>query len=257
MADQHADRDQRDRGHRGDPQAGHEGRQRQRQVDLHEPAGRAVAHALRRLAHVVGHPLQPGEEVPDQDDQRVGDQTDEHGGRREPGEREDEGEHRQRRDRVDDRRQAQHRPGEDPVAPGEQRQREGDQPRRGRRADGQPDVFAQVPQNGRPSCPRRSPGRTMGSALRRGRGPSRPWRNQRSPAGASQEGHPVDATAQSAHPARRATGRDARGRGDPAGGGQQGLRRRHRGRGRARPDLRRRASSRCSSGLPAAARRRR
>jgi hypothetical protein len=45
--------------------------QRQRQLDLHEHPRRAVAHAARGLADVVGHALQPGEEVAHQDDQRV------------------------------------------------------------------------------------------------------------------------------------------------------------------------------------------
>ena len=60
----------------------------------------------------------------------------------------------------------QHRPGEEPAAPGEQRQRQRDQRAEDDGADGQPDVLAQVAAEWCPSCRPRRKGRTRGSAPR-------------------------------------------------------------------------------------------
>ena len=47
LADDHADGDQRDGGHRRQPDAGDDAGQRQRQLHPHQPAEPAVAHARR------------------------------------------------------------------------------------------------------------------------------------------------------------------------------------------------------------------
>ena len=80
LADQRADRDQGDRGDRGQPQAGDDAGQRQRQLDPQQPAEPPVSHAGGRVAHLVGHLGQTGQRVAHQDQQRVEHQGDQHRG---------------------------------------------------------------------------------------------------------------------------------------------------------------------------------
>ena len=102
VADDHPDRHQRDGRHGRHPDAGHDRRQRHRQLDLPEHPAPAVAHPAGRLAHVVRHARRArpaccarapaARRAPGRPRRCAA---------REPGERVDEREQRQRRDRVE------------------------------------------------------------------------------------------------------------------------------------------------------------
>jgi hypothetical protein len=73
-ADQRGDGDQAHGGHGGDAQAGHDRGDGERQIDPPEAPPPLVAHALGGLPHRGRHPVEPGDDVPEQDQQRVADQ---------------------------------------------------------------------------------------------------------------------------------------------------------------------------------------
>ena len=138
---QRADGDQRDRGDGGDPQPGQDHRQRERELDAEQQPALAVPEAGRGLADVVGHRAQALEHAAHQHRQRVEREPDDHGGRREPGERHQQREQRERRDRVDagaDRQDRRLQPRDPPRQEG---QREGDHEPGHDRGDGEAEVL--------------------------------------------------------------------------------------------------------------------
>ena len=100
-----------DGGDRGEPQAGEHRRHRERQLDLEQAPGGAVAHPGRGVEHGLVHAIEPDEHRAHEDVQVVGDERDQRrpdAEQAEPGG--EEGEGGQRRDRVEHSGHAQHRP---------------------------------------------------------------------------------------------------------------------------------------------------
>src|SRR5579864_8702232 len=74
LADEGGDVHEADGGDRGHAQPREDRGERQRQIDAHELPDGAVSHPPGRLAHVVGHGVEPGQGVSHQDEERVADQ---------------------------------------------------------------------------------------------------------------------------------------------------------------------------------------
>src|SRR5581483_8639741 len=98
--DERGQRGQADGGHDRDAQAGDDRRQRERQLDPPEDVAPAQPQAARRLEHLLGHRAEAGEDVPEEDEQRVADERDLDRRHRQPRHRHEQLEEREARDRV-------------------------------------------------------------------------------------------------------------------------------------------------------------
>ena len=110
----------------GYPQPGDDLGDRQRQLDLPEELALGQAHPAAGVLRLLGHVVEAGEDVAEDDQQRVGHEGDERGCRAAARDREQEEERRQARDRVEDSGDVHDRTDEPAAAVSQQRQRERD-----------------------------------------------------------------------------------------------------------------------------------
>ena len=98
------DRRDRDRRHDRDAQAADDQRHGERQLDARQDLPLRQSHAARCLEHVGRRALEAGEDVGEEDHERVRDERDLDRGRRDARERDEDLEEREARDRVEERR---------------------------------------------------------------------------------------------------------------------------------------------------------
>src|SRR4029077_16182516 len=101
-------------GDRRDADPGEDHRERERKLDAPEELPIGVAHAARRLADLDRHAAYAGDDVADEDEERVADEADLRAQHGEAGVGDEQGEQGEARDRVEDPR----RPGDGYVKPG-------------------------------------------------------------------------------------------------------------------------------------------
>ena len=105
---------------------GHDLRQRERQLDAPQQLARRQAHAAAGVARLLGHVVEAGHDVAEQDQQRVGDERDDRRGVPAAGDRQQQEEDRDARQRVEDPRHLRDRRRQPAPAVGEQREGERD-----------------------------------------------------------------------------------------------------------------------------------
>src|SRR4051812_19565717 len=132
-----------DRRDRGDPYAGHDRRERERQLHAPQDLTLGEAHRARRQSRVLRHLAQSRQRVPEQDQERVGDQRDLGARDRQPGDRHHQLEEGEARDRVEERGEDRERRLEPVQAVGHERGGERDQEADAHGEAGQPDVLDQ------------------------------------------------------------------------------------------------------------------
>src|SRR5215216_7373682 len=103
-ADEGGDGREADRRDRRNPDPRHDRRERQRQLDATQDLALCEAHGAGRQSGVLGHLAQPGQRVPEQDQERVGHERDLGARDGEPCDRHHQLEEREARNRVEERR---------------------------------------------------------------------------------------------------------------------------------------------------------
>ena len=126
-AGEERERGQAHRGRHRDPQAGHDLRQRERDLDAPEQLAVGQAHAAAGVLGLVGHVVEPRQDVAEDDQQHVGDERDQRRVVAAPGDRQQQEEGGDARDRVEDAGDLGDR-ADQPAAPvRDDRERERDQ----------------------------------------------------------------------------------------------------------------------------------
>src|ERR671923_2190193 len=125
-ADERGDRGEADRGHRRDPDSGHDGGQGQWQLDTSQDLLLGQAHRARRNARVLGYLAQAGQRVAEENEQGVRDQRDLRAGSAQARDRHHQLEEREARDRVEEGGEDRERRLEPAPAVGDERRGERD-----------------------------------------------------------------------------------------------------------------------------------
>src|SRR2546425_12268703 len=123
LSDQRRDRDQPDRGHRRNPNPGHDRRESKRDIDLPQLGQRTKPHPAGGLANLRGNRIQSHDDGAAQDEQGVADQPNLRRPERQPGKRDQDGEEGEGGDGIENAGERGDGAAQESLAPGDQPQR--------------------------------------------------------------------------------------------------------------------------------------